>query len=409
MVKLKLKQNCRKGVEYLDIIHEKKIGKNAYFKEILAYLCVFFLISKYYIDIILKGLHSPMPKMFLLGALACAVILLGIKVLSKQVYKIEVFIGSIFIIQFLITGNTLFLIAYIFSMALGQVEFRKIMKCYFLVSLSYFLSMIILGDKGLIIIGYMGVRSDLGFKNPNTAFFSFFMVWSSFLYLYLKSKECKSSEQKLAYSELKLDLFKDLGIVILCIFPLIVYSETKTRTGLLTVALIFMFIIMIKFLEKKNISLKFLEYIPQLFTLGSVGLALLFGNNWITNKFLSDRPKYWDMYLTHWKYGLNLQGYDNNIRDIVFSERIPLDSGYVFGLYVGGLIIFIIFIKMLSLSIRQLIKEEKIAEIVFMVSILIYSFAETILLDVNTNPALILVFYYAFKNWEEMKKLNNIK
>ena len=78
MVKLKLKQNCRKGVEYLDIIHEKKIGKNAYFKEILAYLCVFFLISKYYIDIILKGLHSPMPKMFLLGALACAVILLGI-------------------------------------------------------------------------------------------------------------------------------------------------------------------------------------------------------------------------------------------------------------------------------------------------------------------------------------------
>ena len=61
------------------------------------------------------------------------------------------------------------------------------------------------------------------------------------------------------------------------------------------------------------------------------------------------------------------------------------------------------------ISLNQLIKEEKIAEIVFMVSILIYSFAETILLDVNTNPALILVFYYAFKNWEEMKKLNNIK
>lgn len=409
MVKLKSKVNCRKGVKYLDAIREKKIDNNAYLKEILAYICVFFLISKYYIDIILKGAHSPIPKMFLLGALACAVLLLGIKLLSKQVYKIEVFIGSIFIIQFLITGNTLFLLAYIFSIALGQVEFGKIMKCYFLVSISYFLTMIILGDKGLIAIDYMGIRSDLGFKNPNTAFISFFMVWSSFLYLCLKSKEYNDSDKKLDNYELKLDLCKGLGTAVLFIFPLIVYSETKTRTGLLTVILIFMFIIMIKFLEKKSISLKFLEYIPQLFTLLSVGLAFLLGNNWVINKFLSDRPKYWDMYLTHWKYGLNLQGHDNNIRDIVFSERLPLDSGYVFGLYVGGVIIFIIFIKMISLSIRQLVKEEKIAEIVFMVSILIYSFAETILLDVNTNPALILIFYYSFKNWEEMKKLNNIK
>ena len=100
MVKLKSKVNCRKGVKYLDAIREKKIDNNAYLKEILAYICVFFLISKYYIDIILKGAHSPIPKMFLLGALACAVLLLGIKLLSKQVYKIEVFIGSIFIIQF---------------------------------------------------------------------------------------------------------------------------------------------------------------------------------------------------------------------------------------------------------------------------------------------------------------------
>lgn len=393
----------------LNVIDGKRIDRNIYLKEILSYICVFFLVSKYYTDIILKGMHSLTPKIFLLGALACSVFLLGIKLLTKQVYKIEIFIGSIFIIQFLITGNTLFLLSYIFSIALSQVEFKKIMKCYFLINISYFLAMIILADKRLIPIDYVGIRSDLGFKNPNTAFISFFMIWSSFLYLYLQSKECNICHKKVQSEGLNLNLFKGLGIIALSIFPLIVYSETKTRTGLLTIILIFIFTIMINILEKKNVSLKFLGYIPQLLTLLSVGLALLCGNNWIFNKLLSDRPKYWDSYLTHWKYGLNLQGYDNNIRDIVFAERLPLDSGYIFGLYVGGLILFIIFIKLISLSITQLIKEKKMSEVVYMVSILIYSFAETILLDVNTNPALILIFYYSFKNFKETKTFNNIK
>lgn len=390
-------------------INEKNKYSNLSLKEILAYLCIFFLISKYYIDIILKGITSPIPKLFLLASLACSVFLLLFKVINKQISKIEIFLGSVLMIQFLITGNTVYLIGYIFSLSLSLIEFDKIMKCYFLINISYFLSMIILADKNIIEISYMKGRSDLGFKNPNTAFISFFMVWSSFLYLYLKSKECNIYHKKVHSDGLNLNLFKGLGIITLSIFPLIVYSETKTRTGLLTIILIFIFTIMINILEKKNISLKFLGYIPQLLTLLSVGLALLCGNNWIFNKLLSDRPKYWDSYLTHWKYGLNLQGYDNNIRDIVFAERLPLDSGYVFGIYVGGLILFIIFIKLISLSIIQLIKENKMSEVVYMVSILIYSFAETILLDINTNPALILIFYYSFKNFKETKTFNNIK
>lgn len=389
-------------MEYLVNMNKKKKYSNLYLKEIPAYLCIFFLISKYYIDIILKGMNSPIPKLFLLASLVCAVFLFIVKVINKQISKIEIFLGSVLMIQFLITGNIAYLTGYIFSLSLGLIDFNKIMKCYFFINISYFLAMIILADKNIIEISYIGVRSDLGFKNPNTAFISFFMVWSSFLYLTLKSKEVKNNK-----SQFK--LFRGIDSLILAIMPLAVYFETKTRTGLLTIVLIAIFILLIKLMKNRNISLKILEYIPQLFSVVSIMLALVFGNNWRLNRLLSDRPKYWDMYLTHWKSGLNLFGYDNNIRDYVFADRIPLDSGYIYMLYTGGIILFIILITVMSLSIRQIIKENKIAELVFIMSILIYSFAESILFDISTNPSLILIFTYFFKYWNDMKEVNKIK
>ncbi|MGL4913085.1 MAG: hypothetical protein ACRC3Y_11720, partial [Romboutsia sp.] len=132
---------------------------------------------------------------------------------------------------------------------------------------------------------------------------------------------------------------------------------------------------------------------PIFLTLISLILAFGFNQHYWINEYLSHRPYYWYKYLSHPTYGLNFIGYTDNIKRFAFKPKIPLDSGYIWTLYSGGIIVFLIIIFLYAYSIYRLCNQNKKAEVLLILSILTYAFAESILLDLAVNLSFIFIPY----------------
>ena len=72
---------------------------------------------------------------------------------------------------------------------------------------------------------------------------------------------------------------------------------------------------------------------------------------------------------------------------------MPLDSGYIWTLYSMGIIVFVVIIGFLCLAIYNLCRENQKDKVLLIVSILIYCFAESILVDIASNISIILLVY----------------
>lgn len=336
-------------------------------------ILLFFLVVKYYRHILFHNIGYPLTTISMRITIIIAIILI-INDLKK--YNIFHFILLVlFFIQFKITTNNTIIYTYTLALALYNRDLKKILKIYIITNLIFFISCLLLNFLGIRPSGYVDGRNNLGFKNPNGAYMAFFIIWVSYLYVKF-DKLCKKE------------------FIILIISPLLIYAQTRTQTGFVTI-FVCMFIVF-KFrkinLNEKNYKTLFSIY-PIFLTVVSFLLAFFFNNNYWINEYLSHRPYYWNKYLTNTIYGVNLIGYSNDIKRIAFKPKIPLDSGYMWTLYSGGIILFLIILFLYVYTIYILCCQNKKSEVLLILSILTYSFAESILLDLAVNLSFIFLPY----------------
>lgn len=353
-----------------------KINK---WKNFLGVLLVFLAAFKYY-SVIFD--YTNLNKYCMLLSLLLSTLLILINYKKYNLIHLGFFV--ILSIQFVMSKNITLLYSYYLCLGLFALDFRYLIKWFVIFNAVFFSIFLITNLIGINPTEYIEGRNDFGFGNPNAAFISMFMLWSSFFYLIYDSK-------------------KNIDFILMLLMVALIYSQTVTRTGLLTaVGTIFAYIIL------KNIDIQKKAYriligvFPLFMTFLSLIITLFMSNNYLINKILSHRPVYWRTYLMHPTKGVNLFGYVSNIREILFTQRMPLDSGYIWSLYSQGLVVFVMLIVFYSFTMYILCKENKKAEILFMTSVLIYCFAESIMLEVSTNMSLVLVVYGMYR----MNKLN---
>lgn len=348
-------------------------------------ILTFFIVCKYYSNTLLVGTPVSKISMILTGLLAVILILNDIK--KYNIYHILLFL--FFIIQFLITKNITLIYSYTLALGLMNVNFKKIMKIYLISSLVFLIMFMLANILGIRPTVFINGRNDFGFGNPNGAFVAAFLVWASYLYL-------------------RFDNLDKYDAIFLVIFPVLIYGQTQTRTGLLTIiaAVIILFIFKKVDINNKRVKL-FATLTPAILSLISIVIAYGLNDNYKLNRVLSHRPQYWHDYLSHGEYGLNLIGYRSDIRERVFSPRLPLDSGYIWGLYSSGIIAFVLLIAIYTYAIYTLCNQNKKAEVMLIIAIFIYAFAESILLDLGTNMTFVFVAYALYilgDSWQKGKR-----
>lgn len=352
---------------------------------LLGMILTFFIVCKYYSNTLFAG--TPMSKisMILTGLLAVILILNDIK--KYNIYHILLFL--FFIVQFVISKNISLIYSYTLALGIMNVDFKKVVKVYFISSLVFVIMFMLANLLGIRPTEFINGRNDFGFGNPNGAFVAAFLVWVSYLYL-------------------RFDNLDKYDAIFLVIFPVLVYSQTQTRTGILTIIATFIILFIFKKMDINNKIVKlFATLIPSILSLISIIIAYGFYDNYKLNRVLSHRPQYWHDYLSHGEYGLNLIGYRSDIREIVFSPRLPLDSGYIWGLYSSGIVAFVLLIAIYTYAIYTLCNQNKKAEVMLIMAILIYAFAESILLDLGTNITFIFVAYALYilgDSWQKCKR-----
>lgn len=351
--------------------------------EILELVLVFLFVIKYYGTYI--G-YENFSKYFMAATIGVSIILCLIKI--KKYNLAHLLIGVVFGLHFLATKNITILYAYIMCLGLLDADFKRIIKYYMVIN-AFMLSLyLIMNLTGIKPTEYLEGRNDFGFGNPNTAFVSMFLVWISYFY-------------SIFYSRSK----RDYAVLILMIF--LMYTQTMTRTGLLSALATFVAYLILKSVDtRKKVHSLWISSFPILMTLLSLLIGTVLSNNWLLNNILSHRPIYWHTYIAHPTSGINLLGYASNIRDILFTQRMPLDSGYLWSLYSMGLLSYAVMILSISFSLYKLCKEEKKDMILLTTGILVYCFAESIMIDLATNISLLLIAYGVGRT--NIKKLADI-
>ncbi len=343
-------------------------------QNVLCVLLVFFLSLKYYASIMSFNGISKISMLITLG-ISTVIILNNIK--KYKVLHYVVFV--IFAAQFVLTRNFTLLYAYYIALGLYNMKFRFLMKMFLFSNAVLFSVMMVFNITGYMPSEFIHGRNDFGFKNPNAAFLAMFLIWASFAYL--------------AY-----DKMNKFDTIILFVMGLIMFSQTGTRTGLITIILAGLIIYLYK--TRKFLPEWLLKWGSILFPIGltlfSLIITYLLYDSYILNDVLSHRPLYWNKYFTDPRAGLNLIGYAANIRETLFMPRMPFDSGYLWALFSHGLVCYTIVLGLITYTLKCLYEQQKRAEIVLMLGLLVYCFAESIMLDISNNITLVLMVYAVF-------------
>lgn len=352
---------------------------------LVGILLTVFIVCKYYSNSLFAG--TPVSKISMI-----LTILLSLVLIVNDIRKYNVFHYLLFgflAVQFIITRNITLIYSYILALALINIDIRQTMKTYLISNILFFIIFIIANILGIKPTEFINGRNDFGFGNPNGAFIAAFLVWISYLYL-------------------KFDDLDKKDAVFLVVFPMLIYSQTKTRTGLLTIIATVIILFILKKVDLRDKVFKILAtFTPVTLSLISIIIAYGFNDNYKLNRVLSHRPQYWHDYLSNGQYGLNLIGHRSDIREIVFTPRLPLDSGYIWSLYSSGIIAFVLLISIYTYAIYTLCKQNKKAEVMLIIAIFIYAFAESILLDLGTNMTFVFVAYALYilrDSWRRGKR-----
>lgn len=306
----------------------------------------------------------------------------------KKYNFIHFILFCVIIVGYRFSKNITLLYTFFICLGLYAADFKYIVKWFLIVNSLLF--SIYLGTNllGIHPSGYIDGRNDLGFGNPNTAFINMFIIWNAYFYL--------------TYNNRKL---VDKVILFLMIF--LMFSQTNTKTGILAAIGSIIFYWIVNYIDvRKKIWSIIIALFPIAITILSLALSTVLSRNLFFNRVLSHRPLYWSTYISGTQKGLNLFGYPPNIREILFTARVPFDSGYMWTMYSQGIVAFTVLLIAISITLYMLCKYNRKAEIVLMSSLLIYSFAESILIDVTTNISIVLIVWGIYMLRNNSKKID---
>lgn len=337
-------------------------------KNLLAGMLMFLMVTKFYI---VYFEFASVSKFLMLFSLVLSTILI---IDNRKSYNwVHLAFFGLAGIQFFMSKNITVFYTYYICLGLAAVDFRKLAKVFVVINCIYFALFLVSNLMGIHPTEYIEARNDFGFGNPNSAFICMYLIWSAFYYLIFDSN--RKSDYILMFS-----------------MVFLMYTQTTTRTGLLTAIMTIIAYAILKQADlSKRIHRIFIASFPIFMSVLSLVMGTVLSSSYFLNKVLSHRPLYWSLYLLNPSHGINLFGYAANIRDILFTQRTPLDSGYIWTLYSHGIIVYFALIAMMTWALYYLCKENKKDQILLIVSLLIYCFAESIMIDAATNIGLILV------------------
>lgn len=278
----------------------------------------------------------------------------NIKITKKEFGKILIFliISMYFVIM---QQDVNFLISLIFSIIIMKKNNHDFIKIFFISSIILYIVTIILyllnilPDANMIryVDGVIQRRYSLGFSHPNEVFLFYLPIVLSGYYLF--------HHKKLYY-------------IIIILISFILYKLSLCRTGFYTVII---FLILVKIYPQKTIKKSksyLLKNIFLIFTVFSILIAYLYGNDLTNNisRLLSGRPFYWNYYITHNKM---FTIFGNNK-----TEGYYLDNFYIYLLVQLGIIGTYIYYKINKISISKL-SQDRIF-IIILLTFLIYGFTE---------------------------------
>ncbi|HIT71553.1 MAG TPA: hypothetical protein IAD08_06525 [Candidatus Scatovivens faecipullorum] len=288
-------------------------------EKIIIFLCIVF---KYFIS-------YTITKRFLYIFLTIIMLLVLIDLYYKKFTKREFltiilfFICSLYFV--LIYEDVNFLISVCLGVLFFENDKKKFVKVFTIASVFMFLTTIVLSKIGFLeshnMIRYTEtgtkIRYSFGFTHPNEVFLFFLPIALGLYYLYDSKK-----------------------VYFLIIFSsLILYIYSDSRTGIISIILLFIFNFFIKNkrCRVQDKIIKLMPYMMFIFTIFSIIVTIRYGTDskGMISRFLSGRPYYWNYYI-------------NN--DLLFSlfgknkiEGYFLDNYYLYILVELGMISYIIY------------------------------------------------------------------
>lgn len=350
--------------------------KNRYPKlpYILFSIMILIFISKAYAFSIFEvnmGIYIPREINFVLvwGFRIC----LGLLILfTKWNLDNIAFIAIGFIVTILCKNSNLFafVVLGVYCKS-NKISANYIVKTYLYLTAIFFLGTILLNTFKIIPSSAdvhfrnNNIRNDFGLGNPNAPFLAALPIYAGYIYL-------------------RFDKYDNIDRLLLISISLLIYSQTFSRTGLITIFAILSFVEIVKRVDiTKNKYARFvLSYLPILIAAFSFFTAK-FLNFRFFNKLLSERPKLWNIYSGHIKLFRNADYF-------TLRESYPLDNAYIFSFVLYGIVFTLLFLFVYTYFMKQSVIKNNGKVLAICSLFLIYAYGENMLLNPHLNFTLIL-------------------
>lgn len=340
---------------------------------LLSSIIFIFIAKSYAVSVFMINLDSNIPhglNLFLIwGYRVCLILLLAF--IKWNFSDIVLFILGLFLTYICKTTTFLSFITMGIFCKSNKISADYLVKNYFYITAIFFLGVILLNTFKIIPnstevhMRNNHIRNDLGLGNPNAPFLYSIPLYAGYIYL-------------------RFDKYDIIDRCILISVSLLVYSQTYSRTGLITIFAILAFVEIVKRvnIKKNKFAIFILSYLPILIT-GFTFLTALFLNNKFFNKLLSERPLLWNIYINHIKLFRN---------DYYFTlrEMYPLDNAYLFALALYGIVFTVLLLLLYTFYMKENAIKANGKTLAVCSMFLIYAFGENMLFNAGLNFTLVL-------------------
>lgn len=333
---------------------------------------IFILIAKsyyYFVYVVNYGLDIPSNVNFIFVWGFRVLILTLVLFIKWNIY--DSILLAIGLAVCLLTKNSLFLAFFVMGIYCrrNNISSEYLIKSYLFITAIFFLGIILLNMFKIIPNGsahYRNdtLRNDFGFGNPNSPFLASLPLYAGYIYL-------------------RFDKYDIYDRILLLLASFLIYFQTYSRTGLITILVILVFIEIVKIININNKLINvFLSLLPILMTTFSFFTAQ-FLNIDLFNEVLSHRPETWNIYMK------NIKLFGNN--DYYSLRKVyPLDNSYIYSFILYGIIFTVLLLILYTYFMHKNVKLNNYKIIAVSSIFLIYSFGENILFNAALNFTIVL-------------------
>ncbi|WP_257430976.1 polysaccharide polymerase [Metaclostridioides mangenotii] len=355
--------------------------RNLIFNKMLYTLTLIMVMLRKYMISILK-LDSPALKIVPILFYASIALLLIQFIMKKYHNKSEIasFLIACALYIFTREGSILFMI--LLAISIRDIDDKYVVKSYLIMTLVFMIGCMLLSNlfpyitqveetHYRLVKGVYVLRETFGFSNPNSVFLFSLPIYAAYIFL-------------------RFDNYNRYDRLLLIVMTIFIYSQTKSRTGVLTIVCALIFVELLKVIDfKKNFYISIIiKKLPVILLLISIVIGTVLSKTSLFNMVLSARPAHWNSYIS--EFGSLFTLFGNKYSEVVQLTH-PLDSSYIYTVAYLGLITLIFILYLLHKGLDIFIENNQKKYIAVIILFVIYSFAENVLFEVGYNFTIILL------------------